>query len=246
MTPPTEFDGFGLGAIPSPPDANDFQLVLDTASTLPVRYKATLLGPVLNQGNTGRCVAFASTGIRQQEERAGGDWPAGWPPLDPQWLYDQAQKIDGIPLPHEGTTCRAALTVLLKQGQPLKGKPATAGSFKVKAYYAVPMDVASQKRAIMQYGPLLIATLWFNNQFRPVNGFLPAPKGGPVGGHARYRWGWDDTIESPSATHAGVWYDRNSWDGWPGSVNGNTRDAYEFDQSMQMHDCWKSADVLGD
>ena len=115
-----------LGAIPSPPDDRDYQLAdeLDTAATLPPSFRLKLLAPALNQGNTGRCVAFSGTGLRQQQERSDGDWPKGWPPLDPEWLYEHAEAIDGIPTPpgpQRGTTIRAALQIARAASRPLTG-----------------------------------------------------------------------------------------------------------------------------
>lgn len=227
-----------LGAIASPADPADLQLLpkLDMAAPLPARHLATLMPPVGSQGNTGRCVAFSSTGVKQWQERRDGH---GFLPLDADWLYLHA---GGTPDRLGGLTCRAALSVLLHTGIPLLGRPSTAGEFRIDAYYAVPMTEDAQKRAILQFGPLLIATGWWGNQFHPVNGFLPAPKGARQGGHARIRFGWDDTVQSPFARRRGVWYDRNSWGAWPGSVNGNSRDAFEFDGPMDLHDCWKSID----
>jgi hypothetical protein len=224
----------GLGAIPSPPDARDFALPLDLAAPLPARHVATLMPPVGNQGNTGRCVAFACTGLKQWEERRDGH---GFLRLDPQWLYERAQAVDGIPLPHEGTTCRAALSVLLKQGQPVVGQPAT-GQNRIAAYYAVPMTVDGIKRALAQWGPVLIASTWFNSWFRPVNGALPAPSGGVAGGHARLLFGWDD------AAGGGSFLARNSW-GRSWGVNGNSYDAYRY-LMPALHDAWRAVDVIGD
>lgn len=238
MTPPTEFDGFGLGAIPSPPDARDFPLVLDTAAPLPARFVSTLMPPVSNQGNTGRCVAFSSTGLKQWEERRDGH---GFLNLDRDWLYQHAEAIDGLPgAPNDqrGTTCRAALTVLLKQGQPIVGQPASAASHKIAAYYAVPMTADAIKRAILQHGPVLIASVWYASWFRPVKGILPAPSGGIVGGHARLAFGWDDAVAGGSLLV------RNSWSARWG-VNGNSYDAYRY-LIPALHDAWRATDVIGD
>lgn len=237
--PPTEFDDLGLGAIPSPPDARDFPIDLDQAISLPSRYVSTLMPPVANQGNTGRCVAFASTGLKQWEERRDGH-PL-FLNLDRQWLYDHAMAIDGIhepPSQQRGTTCRAALKVLLKQGQPLTRQPQTAASHKIAAYYAVPLNPDSIKRAVMQHGPVLIASVWYASWFRPVKGILPAPSGGIVGGHARLVFGWDDNVNGGSLLV------RNSWGGRWG-VNGNSYDRYGW-LVPALHDAWRAVDVLGD
>lgn len=234
-------DEFGLGAIPSPPDARDYPIVLDTAAALPLRFVSTLMPPVADQGNTGRCVGFAGTGLKQWEERRDGR--GHYPRLDPDWLYEHAEAIDGLPgAPNiqRGTTLRAALTVLLKLGQPLVGKPESVARHKIAAYYAVPQTADAIKRAIFQQGPVLIASAWYASWFRPVKGVLPAPSGGIVGGHARLAFGWDDSVAGGSLLV------RNSWSRrWPGSINGNSYDPFHF-LIPALHDAWRATDVLGD
>src|ERR1700675_1639219 len=178
---------FGLGAIPSPPDARDFPIQLDLAGPLPARYVSKLLPPPLNQSTTPKGVAFSSAGAKGWEERHDGH---GFLPFDPSWLYPRAQAIDGVPGPHDGTTIRAALKVIKAQGYALIGHPETGGSYKIGAYYAVPMTEDGIKRAILQSGPVLVGTVWYYSWFKPVKGILPAPSGGIAGGHARYAFGW--------------------------------------------------------
>ncbi|HTR71874.1 MAG TPA: C1 family peptidase [Mycobacteriales bacterium] len=233
-----------LGAYPSHPDHRDYKVEehLDMAAPLPRRFVLSLLAPVLNQGNTGRCVAFSGTGARQQEERSDGDWPSGWPPLDEEWLYTHAEAIDGLPGPpndQRGTTVRAALNVLLKQGQPLTGKPATAPEFKIASYHAVSFAAATIKSALAQLKvPIWIATSWYGNWFKPVNGVLPKPVGSVVGGHARFIFGWDDNVAG------GSFLVRNSWGAAWGS-NGNSYDPYAGCLHA-MHDAWTTADISPD
>lgn len=233
-----------LGAYPSLPDPRDFPAEdhLDTVAPLPASFKLTLLGPTLNQGDTGRCVAFSGTGVRQQEERTDGDWPHGWPPLDEEWLYTHAEAIDGLPgAPNDqrGTTIRAALQVLAKDGQPLVGKPATASQFKIASYHAVPLTVDAIQRALFQLKtPVWIATSWFEPWFRPVDGVLPPRSGSVVGGHARFVFGWDDSVA------AGAFLVRNSWGGSWG-VNGNSYDPYRGFLPA-LHDAWTTADIPDD
>lgn len=239
--PPLEFDqgDLGLGAIPSPPDARDFPITLDQAVALPARFVSTLMPPVSNQGATGRCVAFSSTGLKQWEERRDGH--PTFLNLDREWLYQHAEAIDGLPgAPNDqrGTTCRAAMKVLLNQGQPIVGQPQTAASHKIAAYYAVPLVADSIKRAVMQHGPVVIASVWYASWFRPVKGILPAPSGGVVGGHARLAFGWDDGVAGGSLLV------RNSWGGRWG-VNGNSYDPFRY-LIPALHDAWRATDVLGD
>lgn len=241
--PPLEFDenGLGLGAIPSPADPRDFPLVLDTAAVLPARFLSTLMPPVLNQNihpkgeDLGTCVAHTGAAAKAWEERHDGH---GFLDFDPFWLYHRAQAIDGVPGDHEGTTIRAALRVLKGTGMALRGHPEVAGSYKIAAYYAVPLNADSIKRAIQQHGPVLIASVWYSSWFRPAKGILPRPAGGVVGGHARLAFGWDDTVGGGSLLV------RNSWgDRW--GVNGNSYDPYHF-LIPALHDAWRATDVIGD
>lgn len=233
MTAPLILDERLLGAIPSPTDPLDFQLLpkLDMAAKLPSRFVSPLMAPPLNQGNTGRCVAFSSTGVKQWEERRDGH---GFLPLDADWLYLQA---GGSADRQRGLTCRNALGVLLKQGIPIVGHPGTASDFRIGEYYAVPFIEDAIKRAVMQFGPLLIATQWFANWFHPVKGVIPSPIGPAIGGHARVLFGWDDSVAGGTAIT------RNSWGkGW--GTNGNSYDAWRH-LIPAIHDAWKVIDRKG-
>ena len=237
MSPSLLIDESLLGAVPSPADARDFQLAVDLAAPLPSKYRAPLMGPVLSQIG-GTCVPHAATGMKQQQERAGGDWPVGWPPLDPYWLYAQSRQVDGIPDTFAGTTCRAALSVLLHKGEPLIGKPLTAGSFVIASYAAVPMSYEPLKAAIYQYGPLLIGSMWYGGWLRPVSAVLPPPSGAPIGGHATLLFGWDDAVDTGSLLG------RNSW-GKAWGVNGNYYAPARYFVPA-LHDAWRSLDKTGD
>jgi C1A family cysteine protease len=229
----TVFDERLLGALPSPPDPRDLDItpLLDTAPRLPRRHVAALMPRVLDQGDTGRCVAFASTGIKQWEERRDGHTFLGF---DPDWLYLQA---GGTQDRQGGLFCRAALRVLKHEGARLERHPGSEAGFRIAAYYAVPFALDTLKRALLAYGPLLIASVWYGSWFHPRDGILPAPDGHVVGGHARVFFGWDDSV------NGGAFLVRNSWGrDWPGSVNGNTYDAYRH-LLPALHDAWKARDV---
>lgn len=231
---------FGLGANPSPPDplGRDFILHLDTAATLPRRFVSTLLAPPDNQGNTGRCVAFALTGMKKWEERRE---PAHtFINLDQQWLYRRACATDGNPTPYSlerGTTLRAGLTILLKEGQPARGEKAV-GQNKIAAYYAVPQTKDAIKRAIMQHGPVVIASQFPWSWFHPVAGVMPKPSGGIAGGHAQMAYGWDEDRGGGSLIV------RNSWGGdW--GIHGNSYIPWRYLLPL-LHDAWRATDVIGD
>lgn len=60
-----------------------------------------------DQGREGACEGFGSARMMTLLNRA---------KYDAFWLYHEAQKIDGWPLPHEGTSGRAALEILRTLG----------------------------------------------------------------------------------------------------------------------------------
>lgn len=248
---------YGLGAIASPPDDRDHQLVLaplpDKAYPSMWRvgppFTKTGMAPVLNQHLTGMCTAFTGTGHKQTEEKADNHpvlpvlpkWqgvqvpthPEGY--LDVEWLYHQAQLIDGIPMPHEGSTLRAILTTLYKKGLAIVGHPERAIDFRIKEYAAVPATQPGIQAAMFQYGtPVLVAGEWPESWFKPIAGVLPKPSKAIAGGHAFQLFGW----------RPGQFILRNSWGaGW--GVNGNAYVNVEY-LLPRLHDCWKVLDITGD
>jgi Papain family cysteine protease len=243
--PPLEFDqgDFGLGALPSPADPRDFPIELDQAIVLPRRFLLTKMPPVLNQNvhpptePLGTCVGHTAAAVKAYEELHDGHAAL---PFDPFWLYHMGQRFDGIPVAHEGTTLRAVLRVMKGTGAALRGHPETAGNFKIAAYYAVPQTEDAIKRAIFQYRqPVLIASQWFGNWFRPAGGVMPRPIGSPVGGHARWVWGWDDGVGGGAALV------RNSWGARWGNGAGSSYDPWRY-LIPALHDAWRATDVIGD
>ena len=65
-----------------------------------------------NQGTTSACEGFAHS--RMQTLLRGHLY-------DAQWLYAQAQAIDGQPLPHDGTDDKSALTIMETKGMQIAG-----------------------------------------------------------------------------------------------------------------------------
>lgn len=240
---PRDFER-GLGAAPSPPDERDYILSIPNQLTLPTRYTLSYLGPVLDQGKTGTCVAHAAAGVRMWQEYRDKTSinPYVTQPAVFQ-LYDWCKAADQMPDPKRefGTSIRTVLNVLRKQGTPL-GNGKTNGG-RIAAYYGVPVDITTMKNALMQHGPLLVGTAWDQNWFSvPTNLILKAPSGKQAGGHAYFIWGWDDLI------NGGSWIIRNSWGrgrgGW--TATGNAYMKYSYFTYYDHREAWWVQDILGD
>jgi len=223
---------FDPGALESEPDARDYLLELPLEAKQPARFVCTGLGPLLDQGSSPMCVAYASTGAKQWEEKRDGH---GVLPFDPKWLYGRCKALDGNSTP--GTTGRQAMRVLKAQGEALVGS--TTPVQPIAAYYAVPVSVAAIKAALRAYGPLVVGGAWYASWFRPTRGVLPAPGGGIAGGHEVLVFGWDDAVGGGSLLV------RNSWGKYAGSTNGNFYAPYRV-YVPSLWEAWKALDRKGD
>lgn len=170
-----------------------------------------------DQGETSRCVSFATNRWLISypiQNRIWGDSGKVDKPdsatfqNDLDAFYASAQTIDGFPLPHDGTTVRAAFQVL--QG---------AGYVKE---YTWAFDAASVARHILLYGPVVAGTDWTNPMFDPIDAgklgtFVQvAPNGGydVAGGHAYLIYGVNLKGKCPDGSTGWVEF-INSWgEGW--------------------------------
>lgn len=207
---PTEFDGFGLGAIPSPPDDRDHGVPLDTAILLPSRFvlgEETKTGPapVLNQHALPECGGYTGADVARYRAKVEGK---GIPDLDPHWLYRRSRtRLGFTPIPAQGTSARAVLETLRLEGIPEVGKPATAHSHRIGSYGSLPATAAAVMTALVQYrDPVVVGTAWPYSWFRPVNGIAPKP-GAIAGGHLGSIVGFDAHFGSALwMNHAGTAY----------------------------------------
>lgn len=234
----------GLGAIPSPPDPRDYQLAVPYTLTLPTRFTLTSLGPVLDQGKTGTCVAHAADGIRMwQEYRDRTSINAYVTEPAVFQLYDWCKALDGQYDPYRqyGTSLRTVLQVLRMKGTPLAAPKHNGG--KIAAYYSIYTNVDFMKQAMMAHGPLLVACDWDNAWFSvPASTqILRPPSGSLAGGHAFYLWGWDNNV------NGGSWLMRNSWGrgtyGWTPTGNGYM--AFRYFAGAHP-EAWWVQDILND
>lgn len=227
----------GLGAAPSAPDARDYRLALAAIpppQTKQRRFVCTGLGPLLNQGDSPMCTAYAWVGAKQWEEKLDGH---GVIPFSPKWLYEQEKILDGDTFP--GSTGRQGARVLLARGCAITNQPGQEAKGKIAAYWAVPLTVAAMKQALVQYGPIVTGEAWPESFFYPVRGVVPTPSSQIAGGHETLRFGWDDDVAG------GSWIVRNSWGRYKGSVNGNFYLPYRYETHL-LWEAWKALDIKGD
>jgi C1A family cysteine protease len=163
--------GLGRVYIPDPRDRS-FAMRSAIRATGPIGSKTWRLGPVLDQGWTSQCVAYAwlhflaSAPIMTRSRT----FPS---PVD---LYKAAQKIDEWPgEDYDGTSVRAGAKVLQSLGL-------------ISGYlWADSMDTL--KRFVVQRGPVVIGTDWFSGMDRTRGGYT-IPEGRHRGGHAYLVHGW--------------------------------------------------------
>jgi hypothetical protein len=154
---------FGLGGLPSPFDAADLELPLDTASPLPADW---LIGsdtpismpPHINQGATPMCGGYSSGQLKRYQEKVDKH---GVLDFDYAWVYRHSRQRAGLGPSTEGTTARAVLATLLHEGIPIRGDEASAPRFRIKSYASIRYRTDDIRRALMQYaGPVLIGMRW--------------------------------------------------------------------------------------
>ncbi|HEY6014589.1 MAG TPA: C1 family peptidase [Candidatus Limnocylindrales bacterium] len=237
---PNQFQGRILNAEPSPFDERDLLFAPDTAAPPPVRFVATGMGPVYNQGNTGTCGAHGGAGIRAWQQKRDH---RGVPNIDIFRLYDLVKNVvDKQPDPRRviGTTIRSVFRLLKGTGTPLKGVSAPGAGGKVETYWRITdADELLMKRALMKHGPLLVRCDWDAGWMRlPFSKILAAPLGRIVGGHIFVIFGWDDRV------NGGSWLMRNSWGRWSFLGNGNAYMAFRYFR-FKRPEAWASTDIPG-
>lgn len=187
---PVDGPGFGLGAIPSPYDPNDWpiDLLYATLPGDPIDASTTasyrVPGPfpaILNQHTTPECVAFSQAWGKEYED------------LKDQGAFnpDEALFFNRIGGTATGAITRNGLKQLQKVGYPVVGDSGAAGVHKIAAYYAVPVTEAAITAAIRNFGVVNVTLPWYNSWFHPFgNGQLPPPDR-LAGYHDIEADGWD-------------------------------------------------------
>lgn len=188
--------GLGRRPAPDPRDANyPLRALLTAVEAAPPRpWRYWRDGPLLDQGQTGRCVAFAFRNWLNAAPIM--DKPAVGP--DPNAIYDAAIKIDEFPdndndpQRQKGTSVRAGAKVLQSLG------------YVVNYHWAANVDEAFTW--LLTGGTIIAGTVWTTDMFTPTKqGFLK-PTGSVAGGHAYLLDGANQT--------RGAIRMYNSWGNW--------------------------------
>ena len=170
--------------------------------------------PVKDQGQLGSCVAFATVALKEWQE-----WQEflkikdqhditdnKYSDLSEQWVYQNAKKIDNIP--NEGTTIRAALSVLRKYRVPpekswvysdrIKGTPEDDADTKARftrigEFFRIKNKINHLKLALL-HTPVPLGVITTESFMKTRSGVIEddARNRGKHGGHAICAVGYDD------------------------------------------------------
>jgi hypothetical protein len=135
--------------------------------------------PAWDQGNTPQCVAYSSLlylNAGPIRNKGVGE------PENAQVYYDAYQEVDGITMPHEGTTVRAAMQILKARG--------------FISEYRWAFDVGTVTDWILTRGPMVFGTDWLESMFEPItyhgSSYINFEEtSGIAGGHAWLGFGVD-------------------------------------------------------
>jgi len=161
--------------LPSPVDFRDVNMkdLLGAVSReivpTPAEYSIPYILTIKNQGQTSHCVGFVCATIKEFLERREGNFIE----FSGDWIYKKAKEIDGIPNV-QGTYFRAGLKVLKDFGaKPLEGNESDALKYRIGGYIQVDCDFQSLKRAIYEFGAILMGFIgsnqgWQTAMVRPI------------------------------------------------------------------------------
>lgn len=232
-----EFLKYGLGYAPDEKDDRDHlwrQAVLLTKIPLPPRFVRKRLGRVLNQGEHPHCVAYSAATLKMhQEKREHGSYLD----FDPNWLYSECKKRDGIPR-QDGTFLRVALQILNETGYLLKDKSA---SYKIEKYVRL-TSVQQIKEAVYTVGPVVFGITVDTGIYNPnASGIIPQPNDDTVGGHAMTICGYDDN--KACGKTKGAFLIKNSW-GTDYGLKGYVWMPYSHFTAYNDFDAWRTVDAV--
>lgn len=216
----------GLGAIRSPLDVRDYQIIdrlaADgfAAAPGPIWF-APHWPPVGDQGLNPTCVSFSHGSMKAWHDY-----------IDQGHFFDFNEPLFHVQIGGSatGAVARYALDRMKDYGYPVVG----AGDpelHKIAAYYAVPLDIGTIKQALMAYGPLTLLGPWYPSWTNlGADNTVGIPFGIP-NGHCFLVLGWDDS--------RGL-FCQNSW-GTAWGDNGRFWMPYPYVTGI-MWESWKAID----
>lgn len=201
-----------MGCLPDPPDSRDHQI--SSVLKSPIRSGhvdySNEMSPVKDQKSKGSCVGMAVAAMlewQQQQEylrekASGSEYTRNKEHynLSEQWIYHKAKEIDRFPEDNSGTTIRAAMKVVNKQGVPPEkgweysdssiGEPESwtgliAHWNKSKRYYRID-TIEEMKKTLNNVGPFVMGVMVFEEMYNTSNGHVsyPSNPNRSYGGHA--------------------------------------------------------------
>lgn len=198
---------------------------------LPESYLVVPKPIILDQGSTSECVAYASAGLKSDQE-----WRQSQVlyRFNADWLYHRCKLQDGIPY-EAGTYPRVACDIMLKQGMQLAGcRQHPDIKWGIGAYYGITANNTDEeiKQVLFQYGSILVAGWWYDNWMAKFPVF-PDP-GNKNGGHCWRLVGWVP----------GLWVMANSWGPWLWGDGGMANMPASMFRSIVLpdSDTWKVID----
>lgn len=138
-----------------------------------VIWRYWITGPILDQGQTPECVAYAW----KQWLVSGPVWNEETDPL-PDKIYQAAQAIDEwAGSPHDGTSVRAGAKVLQSLG--------------FVSNYVWSTNITDLQAWLFSHGPVVVGVNWYENMFNPASSGVVTVDGNLAGGHAFLVDGWN-------------------------------------------------------
>jgi hypothetical protein len=196
-----------LGAIFSPDDARDYEpgRFGIVAGAVPLAYTAPNRGPILNQGQTPQCTAYAAAALEQSFEYAED---GAFPTFNESDLFSRAGGTS------QGAVMRNVLNVCVKTGiLATRGRVASPERLLLGGYAR--LNGADQiYAAIFANGVgAYFGVNWQNSWRHPgTGGILPRPDS-TEGGHALKACGYDQNMLCPDGTRGAILL-QNSWGNW--------------------------------
>lgn len=220
------------GALKDIPDNRDFRIAdYIKEATLPTSLDLSeSMGEVRNQGSHPTCVAFATTGMKEYQEKNSII-------LSPQFLYER------VGLPQGGAYPREAMQSLVTEGicpetcqpynteHPCDNSLELAKPNKIKGYARL-NTIDEMKRSLFQNGAFVIS-FGINDSWHSTEDGVVRGDGEVTGGHQVLCCGYSDVT--------GLLKFRNSWsETWGDNGYGHISYGHAI---YSLYDAWAAVDI---